>query len=200
MSRRSRWMVAIAVPVGLVASGALVWQASFAAFSATTTNPNNTFSAGTVTLTDDHQPSTVLFNATALKPASTGTACIKVTYNGSLAAAVKLYVKPGDLTTTGSAIAPYLTLAVDEGTGNNANCSDFVAGANDYNPTGAGDTTKTLADFASTKTNFATGVSAFAPSGSGQTKTYRVTYWVQDNNSAQGANSTATFTWEADNT
>jgi hypothetical protein len=141
-----------------------------------------------------------MFNATGLKPGSTGSSCIKVTYNGTLAAGVRMYVKTGDLTTTGTAIAPYLTLAVDEGTGSNANCSDFALGANAYNATGSGDTTKTLTDFATTKTNYGSGVGAFAPSGSGQTKTYRVTYWVQDNNSAQGANSTVKFTWEAQNT
>jgi hypothetical protein len=200
MASRSAKVLAATVPLGIVASGVLVWQASFAAFSATTTNPNNTFSAGTVTLTDDHQPSTVLFNASALKPNSTGSSCIKVTYNGNLAANVKLYVKSGDLTNTLGDLSPYLTFQVAEGTGSAADCSDFAGGSNLYNPTGSGDTTKTLSDFAATKTTFGTGVSAFAPTGAGQTKTYKITYWVQDNNLAQGKNNTAKFTWEAQNT
>lgn len=199
MGSRSTKVLAAVVPLGIIASGVLVWQASYAAFSDTTTNPNNAFSAGTVALTDDHQPSTVLFNATALKPNSTGSSCIKVTYNGSLAANVKLYIKSGDLTNTTGDLSPYLTFQVAEGTGSAADCSDFAGGSNLYNPTGSGDITKTLADFAANKTTFATGVSAFAPTAAGQTKTYKITYWVQDNNLAQGKNNTATFTWEAQN-
>jgi hypothetical protein len=200
MSTRSRRITAAAIPLGIVASGVLVWQSSYAAFSATTANPNNSFSAGTVTLTDDHQPSTVLFNASLLKPGSTGSSCIKVTYNGSLAANVKLYVKSGDLTNTTGDLSPYLTLQVAEGTGSAADCSDFASGSNLYNPTGSGDTTKTLSDFAANKTTFATGVSAFAPTGAAQTKTYKVTYWLQDQTLAQGKNNTVKFTWEAQNT
>ena len=55
-------VLAATVPLGIIASGVLVWQASYAAFSATTTNPSNTFSAGTVTLTDDRQPRPCMFN------------------------------------------------------------------------------------------------------------------------------------------
>src|SRR3712207_7319239 len=42
-------------------------------------------------LSDDDSGS-AMFTATGLKPGSTGTKCIQVTYGGSLAAAVKLYV------------------------------------------------------------------------------------------------------------
>jgi hypothetical protein len=200
MASRTSKVLAATVPLGIIASGVLVWQASYAAFSATTTNPNNSFSAGSVVLTDDHQPSTVLFNASGLKPGSNGSSCIKVTYNGNLAATVKMYIKSGDLTNTTGDLSPYLTLQVAEGTGNAADCSDFAGGSNLYNPTGSGDTTKTLADFATNKTTFGTGVSAFAPTGSGQTKTYKISYWLQDNNLAQGKNNTVKFTWEAQNT
>jgi hypothetical protein len=201
MVSRTQKVLAAAVPLGVLASGVLVWQASYAAFSATTTNPNNTFSAGTVTLTDNRQPGTVMFNPTGLKPGSTGSACIKVTYNGSLAANVKMYVAAADLTTsTATNLAQYLTLEIDEGTGTQTNCSDFSSTATIYNSSGSGDTTKTLSAFSAASNNFATGVSSFAPTGSGQTKTYKITYWVQDNNGAAGMNSTAKFTWEAQNT
>jgi hypothetical protein len=199
MDARSRRVVAASVTLGVVASGLLVWQASYAAFSATTTNPNNTFAAGTVVLTDDHQPGTALFSASALAAGDSGSRCIAVTYNGSLAAAVRMYVKAGDLTNTTGDLSPYLTLKVEQGTGSQADCSDFVGASNVYNATGSADTTKTLSDFASTRTDFGTGVGAFAPTGPGQTTTYRVSYWVQDNNAAQGKNDTVTFTWEAQN-
>src|SRR5947209_19250226 len=112
MVSRSGKVLAAAVPLGVLASGVLIWQSSYAAFSGTTTNGNNTFSAGSVTLTDDHQPATALFTAPNLKPGSTGSSCIKVTYNGNLAAAVKMYVKSGDLTNTTGDLSPYLTIAV----------------------------------------------------------------------------------------
>jgi hypothetical protein len=200
MASRSAKVLAATVPLGIIASGVLVWQSSYAAFSATTTNPNNTFSAGSVVLSNNRQPSSVLFNATALVPGSTDSSCIKVTYNGNLAADVKLYVKSGDLTNTTGDLSPYLTFQVEEGSGNATDCLDFVRETNLYNPTGPTDTSSTLADFAANKTSFATGVSAFAPTSSGQAKTYKITYWLQDNNLAQGKNNTARFTWEAQNT
>jgi hypothetical protein len=200
MASRTSKVLAATVPLGIIASGVLVWQASYAAFSSTTANPNNTFSAGSVTLTDDHQPSTVMFNAGGLRPGSTGSGCIKVTYNGTIASAVKMYVKSGDLTNTTGDLSPYLTLQVAEGTGNAADCSDFAGGSNIYNPTGSGGTTFTLADFATNKSTYASGVSAWTPSAAGSTKTYKVTYWLQDINAAQGKNNTVKFTWEAQNT
>jgi hypothetical protein len=186
------------LPLGLLASAGMVWQSSYAAFSGTTSNGGNSWTAGTVKLTDAKNGSALL-TATGLKPGDGGTACIQLTYGGSLAAATKLYVAPGDLTTsTPSNLAPYLTLKVDEGAGSDPGCSDFVATTNDYNPTNS--TAGTLDTFATSATNFASGVGAWLPAANGATKNYRFTWTVQDNNAAQGLNATATFTWEAQNT
>jgi hypothetical protein len=186
------------LPVGILASAAMVWQSSYAAFSGTTTNGGNSMTAGTVKLTDAAN-GTALLTATGLKPGSTGSACIKLTYGGNLAAATKLYVAAGDLTTTTpSNLAPYLTLKVDEGTGTDPACSDFVATANDYNPTNS--TALTLDGFATSATSFANGVGAWLPAANGATKNYRFIWTVQDDNAAQGLNATVTFTWEAQNT
>ena len=112
-----------------------------------------------------------------------------------------MYLAAADLTTSsGTNLAQYPTVQVNEGTGTATNCSDFVSSANLYNATGQGDTTKTLSAFSAASNSFANGVSSFAPTGSGQTKTYKITYWVQDNNAAAGMNSTAKLTWEAQNT
>ncbi|BEP16287.1 hypothetical protein acdb102_45980 [Acidothermaceae bacterium B102] len=186
------------LPLGIIASAGVVWQSSYAAFSATTSNAGNTLTAGTVKLTDAAN-GTALLNATGLKPGSTGVGCIKLTYGGSLAAATKLYIAGPDLTTsTPSNLAPYLTLKVDEGTGVDPACSDFVSSANDYNPTNS--TALTLNTFASSATNFATGVGNWSPAAAGATKTYRFSWTVQDNNAAQGLNATVKLTWEAQNT
>lgn len=186
------------LPIGILASAGMVWQSSYAAFSGTTSNAGNSWTAGTVKLTDNALGSAIL-TANGLKPGSTGTACIKLTYAGSLAAATKLYVAAGDLTTTTpSNLAPYLTLKVDEGSGSDPACSDFVPAVNDYNPTSS--TAQTLDTFATTATGFASGVGAWLPAANGATKDYRFTWTVQDNNAAQGLNATVTFTWEAQNT
>lgn len=186
------------LPLGILMSAGVVWQSSYAAFSATTSNGGNTLTAGTVKLTDSAN-GTALLNATGLKPGSTGSACIQLTYGGSLAAATKLYVASGDLTTsTPSNLAPYLTLKVDEGSGVSSTCGDFVQSGNDYNPSNA--TTSTLDTFATTSTDFASGIGAWSPAGSGAVKTYRFAWTVQDNNAAQGLNATVKFTWEAQNT
>jgi hypothetical protein len=196
-SRVRRNLAKGVLPLGIIASAGLVWQSSYAAFSGTTVNGGNTLTAGTVKLSDSAN-GTAILNAAALKPGDSGQACITLTYDGTLAANTKLYVANGDLsTTTPSNLAPYLTFMVDEGTGTAADCSDFVAGANDYNSADAA--TGTLDDFASTSTDFASGAGSWNPTANGQTRTYRFTWAVQDTNAAQGLNATVQFTWEAQN-
>lgn len=147
MSRpnRRRAVRAVAPVVGLLAAGLLVWQGSYAAFSATTTNPSNSWAAGTVSLTDDDtggSSTTVgfaMFSSSAvtagtvvtsgLKPGDTRTNCIKVTNNGTLAGVVKLYVPALTLTQT-NALADNLKVTVEEGTGTVAtafgSCTGFA--------------------------------------------------------------------------
>ena len=95
-SRVRRNLAKGVLPLGILASAGVVWQSSYAAFSATTSNAGNTLTAGTVKLTDSAN-GTAMLNATGLKPGSTGSACIKLTYGGSLAGNTKLYVASGDL-------------------------------------------------------------------------------------------------------
>ncbi len=179
----------LAAPLGVALSATLVWSSSQSAFSGTTVNPGNALTAGSVSLTDD-DTGTAMFSVTGLKPGSTGSRCIQVTYAGSLASTVKVYVAPGGLTGTG--LGTYLHLTVEEGTpGTYSSCSTFAATATDY--------TGTLSGFAASATSFATGVGAWAPTGAGQVKTYRVTYTLQDNNAAQSLSATVAVTWEAQN-
>ena len=185
--RVARWL---AIPVGMVASSLLVWQASNAAFSDTTENPGNSWASGTVELSDDDN-NTAMFNVDGLEPGKTGTNCIQVTYTGSLESDVKLYVSPP----TGT-LAPYLNLTVEQGSGGTfADCTGFVADATNgtvYNGT--------LDGLATTASDFATGLGVWTPTGTGQAKTYKLTYTLQNNNDAQGKSAGATFTWEAQNT
>src|SRR3954469_13342249 len=151
-----RALAGASVPVALLASGAMVWHASYSAFSSTTSNPANNWAAGTVALTDDDS-NTAMFNASNLKPGSTGSKCIAVTSTGSLPSAVKLY---GTSYATTNALAANITVTVDEGTGGTfaGGCAGFVSSSQVYNGL--------LSAFGTTKTNYATGVGTWAPTGS----------------------------------
>lgn len=174
----------VALPIACLLTGAVVWNASSAAFTDTTDNTGNAWSTGTVDITDD-DAGAARFNVSGLTANSTDTRCITVTYNGSLAASVKLYGAA-----SGTGLANYLDLVIEEGDGGSfASCTGFVATSTVF--------TGTLSTFAANSTNFATGVGTFAPTGSAQNKTYRITYTVQDNNAAQGLSAGGTFTWEA---
>jgi len=202
------------VPAMLLVSGAVVWKSSYAAFTASTVNPANNWTAGKVALSDSQggnssgSVGTPLWTAAAnLKPGDTGERCIQLTYHGSLAASVRLYIAPGGLTGTG--LGTYLRMSIDiSPTGSAADCSDFGGTpSNITNIYDSGDSSNsnTLANIASFHTNYATGLyttgaSNWAPTADGDTETYRIKYTLLDNNLAENLNATAAFTWEADNT
>ena len=178
--------------VGLAVAVALVWQSSYAAFSATTDNGVNNWAAGSVTITDNDS-GTAMFNLTddgQLKPGSTRTRCIEVSKTGSLASTVKLY---GTGLTTTNDLSSHLDLVVDQGTGSvtGGSCTNFSAsGANVY--------TGTLAALG---TSYATGAGDWAPAAGSQTRTYRFTYTLNNAapNSTQSGTAAVTFRWESQN-
>ena len=178
-----------AVLAGLLGSGVFVWQGTNAAFTSTTSNGANNWTAGAVTIADDDS-STAMFNATGLVPGSTGSKCIKVTYSGNVTAAVKLYVASSSGT-----LNPYIDLVVEEGSGAGnvgdfSSCSTF-SGTTIYSGT--------LSNMASTKTAFASGVGSWAPTAATQFKVYKFTYTLNAStpNNMQSATCSATFQWES---
>ena len=190
-SSRKRIALLASIPVALVASGAMVWQASYSAFTAKDTTPTNNWTAGTVALADD-SVGAAMFTATNLKPGSTAQKCIVVTSSGSLASAVKLY---GASYTTTNALGSNINLAIDEGTG-----GTFAGGCTGF--TGTSIFSGTMAAF-SAKTSYATGVGTWAPTGTAtETKVYRITYTVSSStpDTAQGGTAAIAFTWETQNT
>lgn len=192
--RAARLAAWIAIPAALVASGVVVSTASYSAFSATTVNPTSNWTAGNVALTDDDN-NTALFNATGLKPGSTGANCITVTSTGSLPSTVKLY---GTNAATTNALASNINLTVEQGTGGGfGSCTGFTPAATSGNLY-----TGTVAGFGSASTTFATGVGTWAPTGSGsESRVYRFTYTVSSTapNTVQGGTAALGFTWEAQN-
>ena len=99
--RTRAWAVG-AVVIGIVASSMIMWQTSRAAFTATTSNDGNTFSAGSVTITNN--TGSAMFSASALRPGSTATVCMGVEYTGSLTpSAIKLYTAGAQESNNGGA-------------------------------------------------------------------------------------------------
>ena len=168
-------------------TGAFIVTASIAAFSDTTDNTDNTWSTGTVIL-EDNDLGAAMFTVTGMKPLDVVEKCIVVTYKGTLLPAdVLLYGVSG-----GSGLDAYLDLVIDEGTGAAfGNCSGFSFTSNIF--------TGTLTSFAATHTNFGDGAGIWSPSTNPESKTYRFTVTLQDDNAAQTLDATATFTWEAQN-
>ena len=186
----------VAIPVALAASGLVVAQSSYSAYSATTVNPTSNWATGTVALTDD-DANVAAFTATNLKPGSTGSRCIVVSSTGSLPASVKLY---GTGAATTKALASSINLNVTQGTGGSfGSCTGFTALT-----TGSSVYSGTLADFGSSATNYTTGVGSWATAGvatgaAAETRTYQLTYSVrtETTNDTQGGTAALGFTWEA---
>ena len=187
---RRRVGLAILTPIALLASSFMVYTASNAAFSANTSNGNNTWSTGSVTLTDD-DTGNVMFNLGGLTPGDTAEKCINVAYGGNLPSAIKLYTSPY----ANNGLGQYLDFSVEEGSaaagGATLDCAGFTSGTSLYSGT--------LDGFHTASSTYATGVSTWAPSASA-TKSYKFSYTVQDNNAAQNKDVSATFVWEARNT
>lgn len=184
------------LPVGILLSALLVYQSSHAAFTATTTNPGNAWTTGSVVLSDSQggdstgATGTAMFSVTALKPGVTVTRCIDVTYSGSLAATVRVYASA--VTSVGTSVGPYLNFKVEERQGTcaalgtiDATFDDVLAGA--------------VGSFASAHTSHGDGFGVFAPTGASQARAYVFTTSVQDDDAAQDKDITVTLAWEAQN-
>ncbi len=177
---------------GIVASSMVMWRSSNAAFTATTQNGSDSFSTGSVILADNDS-GTALFSVTNMAPGDTGSACLRVTYSGTLASDVRLYASA--VATTNS-LSSYITLQIEESTGAGTttfpSCAGIGATATLFN--------STMASFASTHTSFATGVSSWAPSST-TSRDYRFTYTLSSSapNSTMSSTASVTLTWEAQN-
>jgi predicted ribosomally synthesized peptide with SipW-like signal peptide len=182
-ARSIRSFLAGALVVGIIAFGS---GSTYAAFTSQTSSDSNTFSTGTVSLVDNDGGS-VMFNLSGVRPTDPAqTSCVKVTYNGSLDADVRLYAA---VSSTG--VEQYLNLKVETGTSTSGfgACGGFSPGSTLFNGTLSG-----------YPTSFAAGIDDPAsPWTTGTTRAYRFTVSLQNNAAAQGLTGTATFDWEARN-
>ncbi|GGD07391.1 hypothetical protein [Nocardioides daphniae] len=123
MQKSRKVMAALATPVAVLAAGALVYQASYAAFTGQTRNSGNNWATGSIKLTDDDN-GTSRFQVTAMKPGDSGAACIKLTADASVPSTVKGYtINP---LSSGSDLENRVKVKVEGGTGGTfANCTGF---------------------------------------------------------------------------
>jgi hypothetical protein len=187
----------LTVAVLALMAGVAVFSTS-AAFTATSSNPGTLIEAGTVSIGDSDAGTGKLYNALAQKPgAGNGpqAACIRVTYSGSLASAVKLY---RSAVTNGS----QFHLTVERG-GNtlsapaaDMNCTGFSAASTAFD--------NTLDQFPSTYAGGIDGKAGGTAWSSGQSVDYRFTIYPVDDTTPNAHTSAVdtsshSFTWEAQN-
>jgi len=189
--RSARLVIPLVLAVmGVGVASAVVWRASTAAFTANTTNGSNSWSTGSLSLTDNDS-GVALFNVVGLTPGQTATKCIRVTYTGDLTTStVKLYASASSAT---NALDTFIDLSIDQGSGASSgfgNCTGFTLGGSLF--------TGTLNSFATTKATYANGVDAWTPAPAA-TRDYRITYTVNGSitDTQQGSSATLTLKWEA---
>src|SRR4051812_31108948 len=183
--------LATLVVVGV--TGALAAFGTFAAFTDTTTNSGNQFTAGTVTLTNN-STSAMFNNVSGITPGSPATdRCIKVVYTGSLAATLKLYTSD----TSSGALSQYVDVTITPGTYSGPDpafpsCTGFTPDA------GGAIYTGTLDAFRTNKNSYANGVTAPTAPGTVYKFSYSLNTSAPD--TAQGATTGShSYTWEARN-
>jgi len=220
--RSRRFTTLLVVAVSLLGSGALIWHASYAAFTATTATATNTWTAGSVTLTNDRSVSAA-FSVTAARPdasatvlapgasgpfvasstSSGGSACVKVTYTGTLTADVRLYVT---LTESGvhGGLGQYLLFDVDTGTdtssGGDLSCATFTDTGNANYIVGSASNSTTY--LSAMGTTYDAGATGWTGATANTTKWYRFSWLLPANvsDNAQSQQVQATFTWESHGT
>lgn len=188
----------LTVAVLALMAGVAVFTTS-AAFTATSSNPGNSIEAGTVSIGDSDAGTGKLYDALAQRPGAgngPAAACIRVTYSGSLASAVKLY---RSAVTNGT----QFHLTVERG-GNSLtapaadmNCTGFTAASTAFD--------NTLDQFpTSYGTSNVDGKAGGAAWTSGQSVDYRFTIYPVDDSTPNAHTSAVdtgshSFTWEAQN-
>jgi len=142
-----------------------------------------------VSLSDDDTGS-ALINATAAA-GQTGTACLTVTYTGTVTAPIKLYATS---TSDPDALGAQVSLTVEEGSGGTfaGACAGFTSSGTAYNGT--------FGSFLTTATDYGSGVGSWtADPGTSTTRSYRFTWTLSAGASSalQGKSVSATFVWES---
>ena len=174
---------------------------TFAAYTATAANGGDAVEAGSVKLSDNGDGSSMLALAGAL-PGDTTSACIKVTYDGSIPSTVRLHG-----TTTGTGLDAYLDLKVTRGTYTPStpafkSCTNFQPDTTNY--IGAGNGVIYNGTLQGFPDDYASGLVdplSGTPESwtTGESHVYRLDVTLQSNFGAQGKTAAQVFRWEARN-
>ena len=201
-SRRRRNALRAAAPImGLLAAALLVWQASSAAFSATTLNNSDVWTAGTLTLQNNGGAAayavttTATFNELGLKPGAAATKCITVKNTASIAGTIKMY--RGALADSAPSLGAQIQLTVDAA----AVGSDVLANCVGFPAVGLTNVV-TAVPLTALPTTYAAAAGGVAVGSGTQLVAYRIAYTFvttgtnPGDNALQGKTVTAGFTWE----
>lgn len=122
--RTTKVAAALTTPIAVLAAGALVYQASYAAFTGQTRNSGNEWSTGSISLTDDDQGS-ARFQVRNMLPGDTDSKCLTITANASVPSMVKGYaINP---VTSVQGLESRIKMTVQSGTGGSfTDCTGFV--------------------------------------------------------------------------
>ena len=192
-----RFAIVAALALAVPAAGGV----TYAAYTATTANAGNLVEAGSVKLSDNGDGSSMLSLSGAV-PGNTTSACIRVTYAGTLPASVRLHG-----TTTGTGLDQYLDLKVTRGVYSPTepafkSCTNFQADGTNYIGAGNGviynGTLQAYADdYASALVDPLPG----SPESwtTGEVHVYRLDVTLQNDFSAQNKDAAQAFRWEARN-
>lgn len=191
--RTTKVVAALATPLAVIAAGALVYQASYAAFSGQTRNSGNDWSTGSVAISDD-DAGAARFQVTNMAPGDTQTRCIKVNVNASVPGEVRGYaVNPVPST---SGLEDHIKVSVRAGHGGAfSSCAGFVSDESVL----TGVTLTQLAGF----NNYASAVGGWAVPAGASSRTYEIT-WAFDTagmaqadiDKLQGNHTGIDFQWE----
>ncbi|MFW0774322.1 hypothetical protein ACLRGI_14250 [Paenarthrobacter nitroguajacolicus] len=194
-SSRTRAIAAFtAGPIAILIAGAMVWQGSQAAFTATTRNSGSAWSTGSVTLTDDDLGAAA-FTVENIVPGQTGQKCIVVTSNANVAGEVRAYTQN---LIADRGLEDRIFFDLEQGTGGSFNdCTGFTPIANTVPEL-------PISTLAAQNRDFATGGSSWQTAGApGETQSYRGTWrfdttgLTQDQvNALQGARVGIDLVWE----
>ena len=207
-SRRiSRLLGFTVVPVSLIATGLFVTASSYSVFNAQTSNAANSWTAGTITLTDDDGGSTAMFNVSNLKPGSTGSRCIVVNYTGSntsLAPTIRLYGQ-NYVTTSTPNLGTQLNIQIEQGSGTST-FANSSGGCTGFTPSGTV-YTGMLSAFSTAASSYTTSgtsaLPAWSPSAASESRVFKFTWTFQstgsitNDNTFQGKGTGIDFVWEA---
>lgn len=188
LPRRSRGRRLSAAATGLLLVSTLTWHSTRASFTDMVRNSGNTWLTGTVALTDS-RAGVAMFSAadTPLRPGTGSSRCLDVTYAGDIEAEVRLYISALD--DHGGELDEALAMRVDMGSGSSC------ASPGSWTELSHSD----LRSAARDASTWADGMAAdsWVAAGNGESRPYRFTPVLADDDRAQGDQISVAFTWEA---